>query len=473
MSYRSHESVNGASQADWIEAARLSILMKGMEASQRPALLVLAALTALSWGDAPLGLIGGALGLSLFVALARVVFLRGYARVAAHGDVKEQLAYVRDRLWFWIVNPIGWGVWPLVFHERLSAQAEVVCWMLIAGVGGVAIAWMSAHLRMTHLFLWTYLGSVALSVALVVVIWPDPNAGTPWIWLPLVMGGYLLLLLKVSRYLSQIYGTNIELTYQNAVLINSLREQKRVVEETLRFKDRFMAGAAHDLKQPINALRIYSELLRSEPDLADELGPKIVRSTKAINALSDSMMDLAKLDTGGYVVKAVSVDVADLFEELRAQFAPTATQKGLTLRTRAVETKLQTDAVMLRRILGNLIANAIRYTDDGGVLLSARHRGDRILFEVWDTGRGIAAQEQTRIFDEFYQVDSTAATEGFGLGLAIVRGLAGHLGYDVSLSSREGRGSVFRVSAPPALTATVSLTADHSYAPRAASASGC
>ncbi len=472
MSDPLYESVEGSSQADWVEATRLSILMKGMEASQRPALLVLAVLTGLCWGHVSVWLIAGVLAISIYVAVVRTVFLRGYARVTASGTVSQQLAYVRDRAWFWIVNPIGWGVWPLAFHGRLPAQSEVVCWMLIAGVGGVAIAWMSAHLRLTRIFLLTYLGGVTVSVALAMVIWPDTRTSMSSLWFPVVLGGYWLLLLRISKYLSEVYGKNIDLTYQNAILIHSLREQKRTVEDALRFKEHFMAGAAHDLKQPVSALGIYSELLNDEPGLVDELGPKILRSTRAINALFDSMFDLAKLDAGDYLVKTGSVHVVELFEELAAQFAPVATTKGLALRVRPVQAKLHSDPVMLRRIIGNLLGNAIRYTAEGSVLLSARCRPDRIVFEVWDTGRGIAPHEQARIFDEFYQVNGGAAADGFGLGLAIVRRLSERLGYSVSLNSREGRGSVFRVSAPLALPAPVSRSAGHSYGQSAMSVSG-
>lgn len=467
------ESVKGLSQADWVEGTRLSNLMKGMEASQWPAVVVLGALTLLCWGHVPPWVLFGVLGVSIAVALLRVVFLRGYARVREHGPVGEQLTYVRERLWFWIVNPIGWGVWPLAFYGRLPPQSEVVCWMLIAGVGGVAIAWMSAHLRMTRIFLLTYLGGILASVALAMLIWPEARRHVVEVWFPLTLGGYWLLLLRISKYLNEVYGKNIELTYQNAMLIQSLQEQKRAVEDTLRFKDRFMAGAAHDLKQPVSALGIYSELLSSEPDLADELRPKIQRSTRAINALFDSMFELAKLDTGQYLVKVQTVNVGELFEELMAQFGPMAEDKGLTLRARPVQAALQSDPILLRRIVGNLLANAIRYTARGGVLLAARQRADRIVFEVWDTGPGIAAREQQRIFDEFYQVTTDGrSAEGFGLGLTIVRRLSERMGYEVSLKSREGRGSVFRLSAPLALPAAVSSSAGRSPGRSAVSASG-
>ncbi len=467
------QSVQGSSQADWIEATRLSTLMTGMDASQRPALLVLAALTWFCWGHVSPWTLGGVLTVSLCIAVIRVVFLRGYAVVTAQGDVGAQLAYIRDRRWFWMLNPIGWGVWPLVFQGRLPPQSEVVCWMLIAGVGAVAIAWMSAHLRLTRAFLLIYFGSVTLSVALATAMWPEVREHSSNLWFPLVLGGYWLLLLRISKYLSEIYGRSIDLTYQNAILIQSLREQKRAVEEASRFKDRFVAGAAHDLKQPVSALGIYSELLSNEPTLANELGPKIMRSTRAINALFDSMFDLAKLDTGQFLVQPRSVDIAALLEELGTQFDTMARQKGLALRVRPVQASLYSDPVLLRRVIGNLLGNAIRYTSQGAVLLAARRRADRVVFEVWDTGPGIAPQEQDRIFDEFYQIDGAAAAEGFGLGLSIVRRLSEQLGCDVSLNSRQGVGTVFRVSAPLALPVQqLSRAADRSFGQSAGSASG-
>ena len=194
---------------------------------------------------------------------------------------------------------------------------------------------------------------------------------------------------------------------------------------------------------------IYAEWLSNEPDLVDELAPKILQSTHAINALFDSLFDLVKLDAGRFEADIRTVRVRDVLNDLEVQFRPMAIQKGLQLRVRGVDATLKSDPIMLRRIVGNLVANAIRYTAHGGVLLAARRRGDAVSFEVWDTGIGIADHEQPHIYEEFYKVPSSGTEEGFGLGLAIVQRLSERLGYTVSLCSRAGRGTLFRVRVPP------------------------
>ena len=140
--------------------------------------------------------------------------------------------------------------------------------------------------------------SLAISVGLAFVVRPHALLQQVDYWVPVLLGLYWLLLLRIVRHLHELYRSSIDLSYHNARLIYSLQEQTRVAQEASRFKDRFLAGAAHDLKQPVSALSIYAEWLSSEPELVDELGPKILQSTQAINALFDSLFDLVKLDAG-------------------------------------------------------------------------------------------------------------------------------------------------------------------------------
>ena len=255
----------------------------------------------------------------------------------------------------------------------------------------------------------------------------------------------------------------------------SSREAIGLAEEASRFKDRFLAGAAHDLKQPVSALGIYAEWLSNEPELVHELGPKILQSTQAINALFDSLFDLVKLDAGRFDIDVRAIDVPELLSDLQVQFSPMAQQKGLALRIRSPQLTVQSDPILLRRILGNLVANAIRYTLQGGILLAARRRGDAVLFEVWDTGIGIAAHEQGQIFGEFYKVRTAGTEEGFGLGLSIVQRLSSRLGYPVSMRSQPRLGTVFRVLVPPEPRAAAPgfrNSAIHSSGQSAGSASG-
>jgi signal transduction histidine kinase len=143
------------------------------------------------------------------------------------------------------------------------------------------------------------------------------------------------------------------------------------------------------------------------------------------------------------------VEVPQLLADMLVQFGPVAAAKSLKLHTRAQRTSVWADPVMLRRILGNLLSNALRHTQQGGVLLAVRRRGDHLVFEVWDTGVGIALEDQQSIFQEFFRVSQHQGTEdSLGLGLTIVSRLCALMGYQLSLNSERGKGSVFRVMLP-------------------------
>ena len=214
-------------------------------------------------------------------------------------------------------------------------------------------------------------------------------------------------------------------------------------------KNRFLASAAHDLRQPVHALSLYADWLASEPEMARDIAPRILQSTRAINELFDSLFDLTRIDAGNYKVRLQHVEVHKLFADIALQFEPVAAGKQLRLRTRAQPIVLWSDPVVLRRILGNLVSNALRHTTRGGVLLALRRRQDMVVFEVWDTGVGIAREHQQAIFQEFFRVSQHQGTEdSLGLGLTIVSKLATLMGYQLALQSEASRGSVFRVMLP-------------------------
>ena len=279
-------------------------------------------------------------------------------------------------------------------------------------------------------------------------------------------------------YLPEMRGVYSDDTLNN-ILIYFARlkglSRKKAAVEAVRFKDRFLASAAHDLKQPVNALGIYAEWLASEPELAHELSLKILKSTQSVNALFDSLFDFVRLDAGKMQVRQRTIKLAELFDDLEVQFRPTALEKSLNLRVRPKAWTLHTDPIMLQRILSNLLANAMRYTSHGGVLLAVRPWRGGLRLEVWDTGIGVAENQLGHIFAEFYKVQSAGTQEGFGLGLAIVKRLTEALGYELQVRSHEGRGTLFRITLPPdAVVAAPELrtTATRASGRSAASVSG-
>ena len=204
---------------------------------------------------------------------------------------------------------------------------------------------------------------------------------------------------------------------------------------------RQLAAVAHDLRQPLDALAIYAELLAQDPAQAPELAPRMARAIALAQGLALSLQDFAAARGQVAALQRADIHIPTLLAELAAVYEPLARRQGLRWRVHGVEDTIATDPTWLRRMLGNLLANALRYTAQGGVLLAVRRRAVGLAFEVWDTGPGLAAADRQRVFEPFVRL--TSAGEGAGLGLAVVREGAQRLGCEVTLRSCRGRGSVF------------------------------
>ena len=261
---------------------------------------------------------------------------------------------------------------------------------------------------------------------------------------------YWQLLLQAGRRLHVTHRKNFELQYRNMQLIDSLTRQTQAALDAVEIKNRFLASAAHDLRQPVHALGLYADWLGSEPELASDIAPKIVESTKAVNALFDSLFDLVRLDSGKIRLNIEPVHLDKLLHDLELQYRPLAKAKGLQFRMHVVPGTVMSDPILLQRIVGNLISNAVKYTARGGILVASRVTPSGRRIEIWDTGMGIAPEHQREIFREFYKVPAHAGTEdGFGLGLYIVARLSNILGHPLGLLSRPGRGTLFRLILNP------------------------
>jgi PAS domain S-box-containing protein len=234
--------------------------------------------------------------------------------------------------------------------------------------------------------------------------------------------------------------------------LEAQRAAKRLAEEANATKTRFVAAASHDLLQPLNAARLFASALeeRSTDAAVLELTGRIDSSLRAAEEVLDDMLDIARLESGTMRAEITDFSVAEALEDLERQFAPLAARRGLRLRVTRPRCCVRSDRVLVRRVLQNLISNALRYTQRGGVLVGCRRRGAHVLLEVWDTGPGVAPQHQRAVFEEFRRLDrpSPWGEQGLGLGLSICDRIARLLGLELGLHSQPGRGSVFRVRIP-------------------------
>lgn len=232
--------------------------------------------------------------------------------------------------------------------------------------------------------------------------------------------------------------------------VEAQRAAKLEAESANQSKTRFLAAASHDLLQPMNAARLFTSALNAKPQAdadARLLASRIDSALRAAEDLLDGLLDISRLDSGSLKPETSVFDVAELCASLQEQFAPMAEQRGLELRVHAPELYVRSDRGLLRRILQNFVANALRYTQHGGVLLAARRRGARIEIQVWDTGPGISPEHSAIIFQEFRRLEQPSpwGEKGLGLGLSICERIARMLEHPIALRSLPGRGSVFSV----------------------------
>jgi signal transduction histidine kinase len=273
-------------------------------------------------------------------------------------------------------------------------------------------------------------------------------------------------LLMAAWYLNRWISHTLRLQSENARLIRQLTGvladlEQRTADLTTacdeanwanQAKTRFVAAASHDLGQPFQAMRLFLDLLeRRLADPADrELLHHLNDAHHAGERMLGSLLDLSRLQTGTVEPRIEAFPMADLLDRLETDFRSLAASQGLTLRVRRCNAVVRSDPVLLQRIIANLLANAVRYTRHGGILLGCRRRDQTLRIEVWDTGVGIPADHQDEIFEEFRQLDGApeAGAPGVGLGLAIVRETAHLLHHPIQICSVPNRGSVFSVAVP-------------------------
>jgi signal transduction histidine kinase/Na+/proline symporter len=240
-----------------------------------------------------------------------------------------------------------------------------------------------------------------------------------------------------------------------------LEESRLLAEDANRSKTRFLAAASHDLLQPMNAASLFVSILRQQQEGSDDeqsqLVKRIDRSLRAAEQLLSALLDISKLDSGMYDPEPEAIPVPEFFEQLRRRFKALAGNHNLVLRIHPTDHLIYSDRNLLYRILQNFLANAIHYTETGGVLLGCRLRGEQLKISVWDTGVGIEDAEVDAIFQEFHRLDYARRLDekGLGLGLAICDRIARMLGHDIDVSSKPGHGSCFSVTVPLAHAAEI------------------
>jgi len=344
-----------------------------------------------------------------------------------------------------------WGVAAVaMFPASPPHQALLIVCIFSVILGG---------LNLTAVYKPSFYG-FALAALVPLIVRVALESGQVHVFTALVLFVVLVFVLSFGRQLNDMLTQSLAIRYENVDLIERLTARQReaeaaraAAEAANRAKSQFLAAASHDLRQPLHAMGLYSAALSAkarDPEMKP-LAASIHASVEALEALFGQLLDLSRLDAGAMQPERGAIPLGPLFARLAADFAPQAATRGLALRVVPTQWSVDSDPVLLERILRNLLANALRYTRSGGVVLGTRRSGATLRIDVVDTGIGIGPSDRERIFDEFVQVGTGArhdAGRGMGLGLSIVRRLCALLDHPLALASNPGRGSRFSVTLP-------------------------
>lgn len=408
-----------------------------------------ALLLVVMWNEVPNAiLLGWAAALCVHQGL-RIYHYRRYRAASP----EEQADPKWGRLYTMAASLAGciWGSAGFVMFVPDSVPHQALLSLMLYGIALVTMTSLSA-------FAPAFYALVPLTLLpFVVRMWIEPGDIHVYLAAPglIVLGMSLALGRNVNRLITE----TLTKRFENLDLIEELSQQTAIAERARleaeaanRSKTQFFTSASHDLRQPLHALGLFAAALQQkirDPEVLNVVN-NINVSVSALEGLFNELLDLAKIDSG--VIKPAIEEFAleGIFGKLHNEFAAEAADKGLELSVEGGEQIVASDPVLLERILRNLLSNAIRYTQEGAVRLTATPAGDDVRIEVRDTGIGIPAEHQQRIFEEFVQLGNPGRTsrKGLGLGLSTVKRLCGLLSREIRLVSELGRGSSFGFEVP-------------------------
>lgn len=350
----------------------------------------------------------------------------------------------------WWIRCLGTinAIMVLSVFMRPQSQEHFLVTMVLVGNATGTVSVVSGRTRLYVQWAAIYGGALALAWAL---------QGT---WEAFGVAALIVLLFAMLAMHVRDQGrTLVELVS----LSDSLRVERDRVESASASKTRFFAAASHDLRQPLTALSYHAATIqalaqRDDDPLLKQVGDGVSRALSESQSLLDSLLEVSRLDAGAVTVHWEDADIGELTSRVCQEAEPVARSRGLVLtcviHPAADGLAIRTDVALLRRILQNLVSNAIKFTEQGrvdvSVCIGAEGAADALLIGVSDTGRGIPDDDQEKIFEEFFQLGNAERdrTRGLGLGLAIVRRMSQLIGACVAVDSEPGRGSTFKVSIP-------------------------
>ena len=334
-----------------------------------------------------------------------------------------------------------WGLAPLMFLPEGDLAYTAIMLLVLLGVAVSGITAIATD--RASVMLWIV---PLMSPAPLALLWHYSPAN-----LGLAAFALLFIFVNLTYVLKQnhVLSSTLRAQFENAALVRRLNEQMDLTAAASKDKSRFLAAASHDLRQPLHALSFFGSTLEkrmaNSPDLP--LIFNMMRSIEALDKSFNAILDVSKLDAQAVEPHQQLFALRDLFRRLQMSFGGQAEEAGLQLRFKPGGKVVKSDPQLLERALANLVQNGLRYCRSGGVVVLARNWRGGTNIEVWDTGIGIAEVELPKVFGEFYQVENPERdrNKGLGIGLAIVSRLTLLLDHTLTVQSRVGQGSLFRI----------------------------
>lgn len=392
-----------------------------------------------------------ALGIWFVALLGAKLFGSWYAHRQLAAKISPER--VRGIVWTMIIASVIDGViWSALVWITLDNASLVGSLMVLSSITALLASAMSRLSAILPVFI-AYV--VTLTGLVVIKFFMMEDSAYASIGLSSIVFLASLILIALNGFRE--IRSAIKLRFENIDLLEQLKDKtemavaaQRAAEDANAAKSKFLAAASHDLRQPIHAQGLFLEVL-SRTELKGQQ-QELLKSARAAaessSELLDSLLDFSRIEAGVIEPQVHPFLLQPLFSKIESEFGPQARAKNLEFRLRATNVVVRSDPVLLERILRNLVANAIRYTNRGGLLLACRRQDKRAVIEIWDTGIGIAPEFQEDVFREFHQLGNPERDrrKGLGLGLAIALGLARTLEHNLTLGSIPQRGSVFRLA---------------------------
>ena len=374
----------------------------------------------------------------LVVILARVMLYLFYRRA-------EKQALIQGYARYFVVGSgatgLAWGVAGVLLFPPETLEYQLFILFVLVGMGAGAVTSLTAFMAAFYAYLLPSL--LPVSVMMLMISGPIHTA------LGMMTLAYIVALSFFAHNINHSFVQSLMLRFENIHLVKELSQQKEQAEQANIAKSKFLAAASHDLRQPLHAMSLQIGQLKAslQDEQAERVLAQISNSQFTLSDILNALLDISHLDAGTLKPNFTHFPLAQLFTRLENEFGPQTREGGVELRLRSTRAWLYSDATLLYRVLANLVDNAVKYTRAPGVLIGARKRGNNWRIEIWDCGPGIPAEQQQAIFGEFVQLDNPGRDrrKGLGLGLSIVQRLNQLLGHQLSLISRSGYGSCFRL----------------------------